>query len=302
MTGKMPSPSQPKQPIDKAYSIASIKAYRLANLDLPVKETSVVTYVVNGIRSKYPDAACVTRLREKSPTFDELRSMMLLEESDMSTQSISSSLLHASSSSPTVLVVSTTPHDKANTMSASDFDVCCNFQRSSCSYGACCKFVHGENDLRPHPPTTGLTAQGRAESNSMSRPSHVVPHMASKTTTSNTNRMVDASVVAQCQSTQPVRPSLAVPHRWPNKAHLAQHRYYASISVSNDDSPTTILEHGYWGVLPLSREHKITRPVGFFSAVIVPVIYTLSPNNHHLLQHFLSFHRASLRGTDSLDT
>ncbi|GKC88502.1 Toll/interleukin-1 receptor domain-containing protein [Tanacetum coccineum] len=112
---------------------------RLANLDSPVKDTSLVTYAVNGIRSKYPDTARVIRLREKAPTFNELRSMMLLEESDMSTQSVRSSLLHtSSSSSPTVLVASTTPPDKATTMSTSGLDVCRNFQRGSCSYDANC--------------------------------------------------------------------------------------------------------------------------------------------------------------------
>nr|GEV87732.1 Toll/interleukin-1 receptor (TIR) domain-containing protein [Tanacetum cinerariifolium] len=124
------------------------KADRLANLDSPVKDTSLVTYAVNGIRSKYPNAARVIRLREKVPTFDELRSMMLLEESDISHQLVSSTLLH---NTPTVLVASTTPTDKANTINTSGFDVCRNFQRGSCSYGALCKFVHGVNDLQPRP-------------------------------------------------------------------------------------------------------------------------------------------------------
>ncbi|GKE17312.1 ribonuclease H-like domain-containing protein, partial [Tanacetum coccineum] len=82
----------------------------------------LVTYAVNGIRSKYPDSARVIRLREKAPTFDELRSMMLLEESDMSHHSVSPSLLNNTSSLPTVLVASTLPLDKANTMSTSGFD------------------------------------------------------------------------------------------------------------------------------------------------------------------------------------
>nr|GEU97752.1 Toll/interleukin-1 receptor (TIR) domain-containing protein [Tanacetum cinerariifolium] len=38
------------------------KADRLANLDSPVKDSSLVTYVINGIRSKYPEAARVVRL------------------------------------------------------------------------------------------------------------------------------------------------------------------------------------------------------------------------------------------------
>nr|GEW77320.1 ribonuclease H-like domain-containing protein [Tanacetum cinerariifolium] len=127
------------------------KADRLANLNSPVKDTSLVTYAVNGIRSKYPDATRGIRLQEKAPTFDVLRSMMPLEESDMSHQSVSSTLLHNTPSSPTILVASTTPTDKANTMSTSGFDVCRNFQHGSCSYGARCKFVHGANDLRPRP-------------------------------------------------------------------------------------------------------------------------------------------------------
>nr|GEW56808.1 hypothetical protein [Tanacetum cinerariifolium] len=110
------------------------KADRLANLDSSVKDTSLVTYAVNGIQST--DAARVIRLWEKAPTFNELRLMMLLEESDMSHQSVSSRLLHNTPSSPTVLVASTTPTDKANTMSTLGFDVCHNFQRGSCSYGA----------------------------------------------------------------------------------------------------------------------------------------------------------------------
>ncbi|GJW91786.1 WRKY family transcription factor [Tanacetum coccineum] len=83
------------------------KADRLANLDSPMKDSSLVTYAVNRIRSKYPDAARVILLREKAPTFDELRSMMLLEENDMSHPSVSQSILHNTSSSATVLVAST---------------------------------------------------------------------------------------------------------------------------------------------------------------------------------------------------
>ncbi|GJW49792.1 WRKY family transcription factor [Tanacetum coccineum] len=103
------------------------KVDHLANLDSPVNDSSLVTYAINGIRSKYPDAARVIRLREKAPTFDELWSMMLLEENDISHQPVSSSLLHAPLSSPTVLVASTTPHEKLNTMSTSGFDVCRKF-------------------------------------------------------------------------------------------------------------------------------------------------------------------------------
>ncbi|GJZ40728.1 Toll/interleukin-1 receptor domain-containing protein, partial [Tanacetum coccineum] len=93
------------------------KVDRLANLESSVKDSSLVTYVINGIGSKYPEAARVICLSEKAPTFDELRSMMLLEEGDMSHSSVGNSFLHNTSSSPTVLVASTSNIDKANTMS-----------------------------------------------------------------------------------------------------------------------------------------------------------------------------------------
>ncbi|GJU51147.1 ribonuclease H-like domain-containing protein [Tanacetum coccineum] len=137
--------------------IISMDVDRLVNLESPVKDPSLVTYVINGIRSKYPEAARVIRLREKAPTFDELRSMMLLEENDMSHSSHGNSLLHHTSSSPTVLVASISNIDKANTMSTLGLDACRNFQRGSCTYRACCEFVHGANDLRPRPNPTLTT-------------------------------------------------------------------------------------------------------------------------------------------------
>ncbi|GKD75113.1 Toll/interleukin-1 receptor domain-containing protein [Tanacetum coccineum] len=150
------------------------KADRLANLESPVKDTSLVTYAINGVRSKYPDAARVIRLREKAPTFDELRSLMLLEESDMSNSSHGNSSFHNTSSSPTVLVASTSNANKMRTMSTSGLDVCRNFQRGSCTYGARCKFVHGANDLRPRPSNVSAP-QSRAATvppNAHTTPSH----------------------------------------------------------------------------------------------------------------------------------
>ncbi|GJZ21322.1 ribonuclease H-like domain-containing protein [Tanacetum coccineum] len=123
------------------------KADHLANLESPVKDTSLVTYAINGVRSKYLDAAHVIRLREKVPTFDELRSLMLLEESDMSNSSHGNSSFHNTSSSPTVLVAGAR---------------------------ARCKFVHGANDLRPRPSNISAP-QSRAATvppNARTTPSH----------------------------------------------------------------------------------------------------------------------------------
>ncbi|GJX65721.1 WRKY family transcription factor, partial [Tanacetum coccineum] len=152
------------------------KADRLANLESPVKDTSLVTYAINGVRSKYPDAARVIRLREKAPTFDELRSLMLLEESDMSNSSHGNSSFHNTSSSPTVLVASTSNANKMRTMSTSGLDVCRNFQRGSCTYGARCKFVDGANDLRPRPSNVSAPQSRAATVPQKSHPTTMLPH------------------------------------------------------------------------------------------------------------------------------
>nr|GEU31584.1 WRKY family transcription factor [Tanacetum cinerariifolium] len=90
------------------------KADRHANLDSLVKDSSLMTYAINGIRIKYPEVARVVRLREKAPTFDELRSLMLFEE------------------------VTCLNHQMANTMNTSGIELCRNFQRGTCAYGARC--------------------------------------------------------------------------------------------------------------------------------------------------------------------
>ncbi|GKB02306.1 Toll/interleukin-1 receptor domain-containing protein [Tanacetum coccineum] len=62
------------------------KADRLTNLGSKVSDESLVTYAINGARSKFLEIAHSIRHREKLPTFDEARSMILLEEWDWHTQ------------------------------------------------------------------------------------------------------------------------------------------------------------------------------------------------------------------------
>ncbi|GJY93474.1 WRKY family transcription factor [Tanacetum coccineum] len=145
------------------------KADRLANLDFLVKDSSLVTYVINGIRSKYPEAARVIRLREKAHTLDELRSLMLLEESDITQQTNALSSLHNTSSSPTVLVATNTNNGKASSMQNSRIEQCRNFQRGTCTYGSRCKFVYGIHDARSRPQSNTSTARNSVASNPPTR-------------------------------------------------------------------------------------------------------------------------------------
>ncbi|GJS09674.1 hypothetical protein Tco_0366470 [Tanacetum coccineum] len=94
---------------------ARSKADHIANLGSPVKDPSLVTYAINGVRSKYPKAARIIRRREKAPIFDEMQSMMILEKGDMLQQSNGDSYFHNKSSFPTALVESIMGNDRANT-------------------------------------------------------------------------------------------------------------------------------------------------------------------------------------------
>ncbi|GKC88743.1 ribonuclease H-like domain-containing protein [Tanacetum coccineum] len=58
------------------------KANRLANLGSKVSDESLFTYAINGARSKFSEVSRIIRHWEKLPTFDETRSMILLEEQD----------------------------------------------------------------------------------------------------------------------------------------------------------------------------------------------------------------------------
>nr|GEZ00623.1 Toll/interleukin-1 receptor (TIR) domain-containing protein [Tanacetum cinerariifolium] len=143
--------------ITNFFQLIKSKVDRLANLDSLIKDSSLVTYAINEIYSKYSDAARVIHLREKAPTFDDLWSMMLVKETNMSHTSHGNLLFHNTSSSPTVLVASTTTSDKTKTMGNSGLEVCRNFKRGSCSYGIRFKFLHGDHDMRPHPNTNKVS-------------------------------------------------------------------------------------------------------------------------------------------------
>ncbi|PWA62391.1 hypothetical protein CTI12_AA359570 [Artemisia annua] len=125
------------------------KADRLANLGSPVSDSSLVTYAINGLRAKFPDIARIIRHRDELPTFDKVRSMVLLEESDMKYLTNALSSTHLTSDSPTVLLATNATTTKNGALQNSGVDLCHNFQCGSCTYGSRCKFLHGSHDSRP---------------------------------------------------------------------------------------------------------------------------------------------------------
>jgi hypothetical protein len=85
------------------------RADHLANLGSNVSNSSLVTYA--GLRSRFPKIARIIRHQETLPTFDNVCSMVLFEESDMASQSRATSPYQRISSLPTVFVSTHSPDD-----------------------------------------------------------------------------------------------------------------------------------------------------------------------------------------------
>ena len=79
----------------------------LTNVDAPVSERTLVTYMLNGLSSKYDNIINVIKHRQPFPSFDDARSMLLLEE-DRLNKGNKGSLAHKDTSSSDKVLVATT--------------------------------------------------------------------------------------------------------------------------------------------------------------------------------------------------
>ncbi|GKA62259.1 Toll/interleukin-1 receptor domain-containing protein [Tanacetum coccineum] len=171
------------------------KADQCTNLDSPVSDSSLVTYAINGARSKFSKVSRIIRHHEKLHTFDEARSLILLEERGWLNQQQNPNVFHNTSSSPTVLVTTPDTSNKDNTMSTSGIDLCRNFQGGSCTYGGRCKFVYAGNDFRPRPTTTAPNSNTRSNTSTQLRSSQ---NKGSVTTSTNQSGQPNVAQYQPC--------------------------------------------------------------------------------------------------------
>ncbi|XP_013589542.1 PREDICTED: uncharacterized protein LOC106297972 [Brassica oleracea var. oleracea] len=86
----------------------------LANVESPVSERTLVTYMINGLSAKFDNIINVIMHRQPFPTFEQARSMLILEEERLN-KGDKSPLVKDSPSSDKVLNVSATSQPAATT-------------------------------------------------------------------------------------------------------------------------------------------------------------------------------------------
>ncbi|GJW60228.1 ribonuclease H-like domain-containing protein [Tanacetum coccineum] len=185
-------------------------------------------------------------------------------------------------------------------------DVCRNFQRGSCTYGARCKFVHGANDLRPRPSNVSAP-QSRAATvppNARTTPSHNnesqkptvqtqnlpsgMPYVASNvqpTYIAGPTSLAGPSV--SVSPTISAGPTTSIRAEWPTRFRQPQYEaycstasitsgHYATSCISDNDTSRTRLEYGYWGILSPCREHSLLhtlhKPLHLHHVLVTPNI------------------------------
>ncbi|GKB80915.1 hybrid signal transduction histidine kinase M [Tanacetum coccineum] len=87
---------------------------RLINLGCVVSDKNLVIYTINGLDSRFATLVEIIRNRETFPSFENVRTMLLLKDSSFNNDSGSSTDFSSSSSSPTVLLASNQSNNKGN--------------------------------------------------------------------------------------------------------------------------------------------------------------------------------------------
>ncbi|GKC35181.1 hypothetical protein Tco_1047565 [Tanacetum coccineum] len=109
---------------------------RLKNLGCVVSDKNLVIYTVNGIDSRFATLVEIICHRKTFPSFENVRTMLLLKESSFNDDSGSSTDFASSSSSPTVLLASNPSNNKGNPNKPSNLPQLCNhFNKGTCSQG-----------------------------------------------------------------------------------------------------------------------------------------------------------------------
>ncbi|GJS45525.1 ribonuclease H-like domain-containing protein [Tanacetum coccineum] len=124
----------------------------LSNIDSPIDDKNLVMYAVNGLGDKYEHFSSIIRHSKNPLSLLETRSMLLLEESRLKRKESHGHARNTPSSSM-VLIASSGSGNKGNGKK----ELCRNFQRGNCRFGARCRYMHGKQNDNTHSQTSNST-------------------------------------------------------------------------------------------------------------------------------------------------
>ncbi|GKB39894.1 hybrid signal transduction histidine kinase M, partial [Tanacetum coccineum] len=101
-----------KMTVNEYCTKIQVMANRLKNLDCQVSKKNLVIFAVNGLDSRFATLAEIIRHREPLPAFETVRNLLFLKESSFNDQTEVSTTFESSSSSPTILMASSSSEHK----------------------------------------------------------------------------------------------------------------------------------------------------------------------------------------------
>ncbi|GJS30313.1 ribonuclease H-like domain-containing protein [Tanacetum coccineum] len=145
-------PPPPPINMEKPFDVANIKAHVPLTLDLEQlnydawSELFTTHYAVNGLGDKYEHVGSIIRHSKNPLSLLETRSMLLLEDSRLNRKQTQGTVRDTPSSSTVLMTATTGSGSKGNGKK----ELCRNFQRGYCRFGARCKYLHGKQTGNTH--------------------------------------------------------------------------------------------------------------------------------------------------------
>ncbi|XP_071699620.1 uncharacterized protein [Rutidosis leptorrhynchoides] len=143
--------------------VESISAL-LSNLGSTIKDEELVTYAINGLNDRFPHAQHIIIHSDPFPNFETVRSVITLEEMQLTRKNRITTESQGTPSAPTVLVAQTTPPSTITPRLPSTPEVYRNFNRGHCRFADKCRYLHHSTPRTPTP-----TISSRPNGNNQAR-------------------------------------------------------------------------------------------------------------------------------------
>ncbi|XP_071728351.1 uncharacterized protein [Rutidosis leptorrhynchoides] len=123
----------PEQYFRKIDAISAM----LANLGATIQDEDLVTYAIHGLNDRFPHAKHIILHSNPFPNYETVRSMITLEHMELTrkTRPVDTA---GTPSAPTALVAQTTTPTAAPPRTTASTQICRNFNRGHCRFGANC--------------------------------------------------------------------------------------------------------------------------------------------------------------------